>query len=153
VKTDAAGQALSFVGTKPYGTFISDCQSTARWEEFTGTGQVDGAQTTASVETAEGTAISGYTTAACNDILYSVNTQNTNSATSYVEVKSYSFTLAKDDYKRVINIEADVGGNNRQFGHPVCTGYLLVELVKPDGSRDVLITGSKLGRPSPALNP
>ena len=130
VQTNASGQTLSFVGTKPYGTFISGYETATRWEEFTDTGNVDGAHTTAPVQSTEGTAISGYTTNTSNDILYSVNTQSINLTTSYVEVKSYNFTMVKDDYKREFKIDADI------CGLLTATGYLKVELVKPDDSRE-----------------
>lgn len=93
VRTDSAGQVLSFVGTRPYGTFYNHDASKAWDEEFADTAQVDAEYTTASIEA--GKAISGYTTVACYEMLHNDDTSRTVEGMGYVEVKSWAFNIVE----------------------------------------------------------
>ena len=102
---------------------------------------MDTPKTTAFV--AAGKVVSPYTTVSCAEILHSVAAASSTTSTSYVEVKSWPFTITENDYRRELKVEADIEGYELLFIKSL--GYLQVELVKPDGARDLICSGSKEG--------
>ncbi|MCL6614677.1 MAG: RHS repeat-associated core domain-containing protein, partial [Firmicutes bacterium] len=131
VKTDGSGRVVAFVGNKPYGEFYAQMGAdAARDEDFTDASQV-AAGSDVLVDTAQGIVHANYTVAACNEVLYSVNYQSSATGSGYTEVKSYSFTLVPQDYRRELKVEADIIA-------VFSTGYIRLELVKPDGGREII---------------
>ncbi|MCL6560178.1 MAG: hypothetical protein K6U74_15570, partial [Firmicutes bacterium] len=92
--------------------------------------------------------ISGYTLETCEELLHAEDSTVSTTSTEYIEVKSYSFTLAEDDYRRELRIEADISGSFSflfLFFRFYWSGFLRVDLVKPDGTREAIFEAAKPG--------
>ena len=143
VRTDAEGKVVSFVGTKPYGTFYNLAADRVWSDEFSETSKLDLQNTTAMADTATGKVISSYTTESCEETLHAVEAADTIFGPIDMEVKSWSFFLTANDYRRELKVEADIEGSGLLFIKSA--GRLRVELVKPDGSRELICSGGKEG--------
>ncbi|MGE5527640.1 MAG: RHS repeat-associated core domain-containing protein, partial [Patescibacteria group bacterium] len=134
-------------GTTPYGTFYNLLrQNDARGDHFTDTSGVEGSST---AEVEESGVISDYTTQTCDETLHTNNTTVSTTSGEFIEVKSWSFTLGNGDYRRELNVGADVAGYSyspNPYSTIVSTGCLQVDLIRlSDGYRETILTGSKHG--------